>query len=112
MNMMLVWLLFWARTQYPNGANVLIITKNENLLDQHKVWNIIDGLEQRDFYFAIEHPDTFIPAACAESSHACDNCMVPTSMRKRKADGDYKKWLNEGINGRGDSLPEGVALKN
>ncbi|CDY07720.1 BnaA03g17910D [Brassica napus] len=61
MNMMLVELLFWAMSHYPHGTNVLIITKNQNILERHKVWNVIERLVERDFYFAIEHPDTFFP---------------------------------------------------
>ncbi|KAH0889689.1 hypothetical protein HID58_052118 [Brassica napus] len=61
MNMMLVELLFWAMAHYPQGTNVLIITKNQNILERHKVWNVIESLEERDFYFAIEHPHTFFP---------------------------------------------------
>ncbi|RID69883.1 hypothetical protein BRARA_C01951 [Brassica rapa] len=61
MNMMLVELLFWAMSHYPHGTNVLIITKNQNILERHKVWNVIESLVERDFYFAIEHPDTFFP---------------------------------------------------
>ena len=59
MNMMLVELLFWAIAHYPQGTNVLIITRNENILGHPKISQIIHGLEERDFYFAIEHIDRF-----------------------------------------------------
>ncbi|KAJ4873288.1 Uncharacterized protein Rs2_45043 [Raphanus sativus] len=36
MNMMLVELIFWAMSHYPAGTNVLIITKNQNILEEHK----------------------------------------------------------------------------
>ncbi|CDY13004.1 BnaC07g03030D [Brassica napus] len=84
MNMMLVELLFWAMSHYPAGTNVLIITKNQKILEEHKVRDIIEALAVRDFYFAIEHPDTFYPpAACAESSEL----FIPIATRKRTFDG-------------------------
>ncbi|CAF2053572.1 unnamed protein product [Brassica napus] len=84
MNMMLVELLFWAMSHYPAGTNVLIITKNQKILEEHKVRDIIEALAVRDFYFAIEHPDTFYPpAACAESSEL----FIPIATRKRTLDG-------------------------
>ncbi|WZZ63548.1 hypothetical protein YC2023_074918 [Brassica napus] len=84
MNMMLLELLFWAMSHYPAGTNVLIITKNLKILEEHKVRDIIEALAVRDFYFAIEHPDTFYPpAACAESSEL----FIPIATRKRTLDG-------------------------
>ncbi|CAH8362291.1 unnamed protein product [Eruca vesicaria subsp. sativa] len=96
MNMMLVGLLFWAKKHYPEGTNDLIITKNQNILQEHLVLDIIEALEVRDFDFAIEHPDTFFPpAACAESSQS-----IPIAVRKGKA----HEITKSARNARGDYL--------